>query len=350
MVWFWKGGSVKDRPARYMIIEALKNGTLKPGAPVIEATSGNTGIGVALTCQSLGIRSIFCIIANKSPEKINLLRTLGAEVILCKVGAKMDDPEHYHNVARATAQKLGGIFLNQYFNENNWKSHLETGNEIWNDTQGKIDVFVTTPGTGGTLGGVSVALKEKNPNIEIIAVEHGSQIWYDEIEPSQVTDHKLTLRLKTTEEKQNNTILNRNNNKTTVLEGVVADTLFPGLIASKVDRFLTVLDDRVALLMAYYLVKKEGIMIGGSAALNVAACYIACHRYGWIGSGKTIVTVLCDNGERYMSSIFNEQWRQSKGFFIHSEESDTLKFLDDFVEKENRSQQKEQEEAKREQI
>eukprot|EP01089_Gocevia_fonbrunei_P022339 TRINITY_DN900_c0_g1_i4.p1 TRINITY_DN900_c0_g1~~TRINITY_DN900_c0_g1_i4.p1 ORF type:complete len:364 (-),score=70.73 TRINITY_DN900_c0_g1_i4:29-1087(-) len=302
------GGSIKDRAARHMIQQAVKNGELQQGGWIVEATSGNTGLGISLVALTCGYKFMFCIPSNKSPEKIDILRTMGAEVILCTPGLPKTDDQHYHNVARAKAKELGGLYVNQYYNKSNWQAHYETsGPEIWQQTAHKITHFVTAPGTGGTLGGISRYLKDQDPKIEIIALNvPGSSI-----EPATTRNEDGTLSF----------VLKKEAIGTTILEGIGPDSMYLGITESKVDKYYDIDNEISVIHMMKYLLKHDGLFLGGSGAYNVLGAYLQAKKSG---PGGVIVTVLCDHGSKYITTLWDNKFLKEKGIELKESESDTL--------------------------
>jgi cysteine synthase A len=281
------GGSVKDRAALYILRDAEARGALKPGGTVVEGTAGNTGIGLAHLCAARGYRCVIVIPDNQSQEKMDLLRILGAEVR--PVPPKpYRDPDNYQKIAgRLAAELPNAIWANQFDNVVNRDAHYETtGPEIWRDTGGKIDAFVSAVGTGGTLAGCARYLKEKKASVRIVLADPpGSALccWVHtgklEAEGSSITEGIGTTRI------------------TANFEG------------TPVDDALTI-DDQAAVSMVYRLLREEGLFVGGSSGINVAAAREVALR---MGPGHTIVTLLCDRGSLYLQRLFNREWLASKG-------------------------------------
>jgi cysteine synthase A len=307
------GGSVKDRPALYMLNAAEKNGQLKGGGWVVEATAGNTGIGLVHVANQRGYKCLFTCSASTSEEKIQLLQVLGAEVIRCP-SVPMTDPDHFQNLGRRKAEELGGFFVNQFDNLNNWQAHYETtGPEIWRQTQHKVSGIVLAAGTGGTIAGTSRFLKEQNPNIQCFLMDlPGSGVTVDE---EAAEDGGIKLREKTKEEKEAS--------GTSVIEGVGASRLYENLRYAKLDGIFHSKEDTTAIEMAHYLLKKDGLFIGASSALNCVGAYLLARR---LGPGHTIVTFLCDEGHRYITKIYNAEWLKQKNISIGP--ADDLSFLE----------------------
>ncbi len=298
--WFNPGGSVKDRAGAAMIEAAEAQGQLRPGGTLVEATFGNTGIGLAIAARVKGYRLVVTMPDRISPDKVNLLKAYGAKVILTPTDLPEDHPGHYRNLARRIADETPGAFHpNQYFNEANPRVHYETtGPELWAQTGGKLDVLVAGLGTGGTLTGAGRYLKERNPALKLVGVDpKGSR--YQSAFPRASPVGPKTNRAGA--EAQARPYL---------LEGIGQDFL-PGTLDLKLlDQVLTV-DDAEAFAMARRLALEEGLLAGGSsgaavtAALRIAADWAA---------GKTIAVILPDDGRNYLSRIYSDEWMRDQGF------------------------------------
>jgi cysteine synthase A len=281
------GGSVKDRAALYMIQDAEKKGLLKPGGTVVEGTAGNTGIGLAHICNAKGYKCLIIIPETQSQEKIDLLRTLGAEVRTVPA-VPYKDPNNYVKLSgRLAAEMENAIWANQFDNLANRHAHYETtGPEIWDQTNGKVDGWVTSTGTGGTYAGVAMFLKEKNPNIRcVVADPRGSGLY------SYVKTGEIKLEGSSITEGIGNSRVTAN------MEGAPADDAFQ-------------VDDVEAVRVVYQLLEKDGLFLGGSSGINVGAAVALAKQ---LGPGHTIVTILCDGGSRYQSKLFNREWLSTKG-------------------------------------
>lgn len=281
------GGSVKDRAALYIIEDAEKRGVLKPGGTVVEGTAGNTGIGLAHICNAKGYKCLIIIPDTQSQEKIDLLRTLGAEVRTVPA-VPYKDPNNYVRLSGRVAEELdNAIWANQFDNLANRQAHYETtGMEIWQQTEGKIDAWVSSTGTGGTYAGVALLLKEKNPHIKcVLADPMGSGLYsYAKTGEIHIEGSSVTEGI-------------GNSRVTANLEGVAIDDALQ-------------IDDQEALRVLYQLMRQDGLFMGGSVGINVGAAIALAKR---MGAGHTIVTVLCDGGARYQSRLFNQEWLHSKG-------------------------------------
>jgi cysteine synthase A len=281
------GGSVKDRAALYIIKDAEEKGLLKPGGTVVEGTAGNTGIGLAHICNAKGYKCLIVIPDTQSQEKMDALRTLGAEVRPVPV-VPYKDPNNYVKLSgRLAAEMENAIWANQFDNLANRIAHYETtGPEIWEQTDGKIDAWVTATGTGGTYAGVGLYLKEKNPNIKtVLADPMGSGLY------SYAKTGEIRLEGSSITEGIGNSRVTAN------MEGVPIDDAIQ-------------VEDSEAVRVIYQLLRKDGLFMGGSVGINVGAAVALAKQ---MGPGHTIVTVLCDGGARYQSRLFNREWLESKG-------------------------------------
>jgi cysteine synthase len=281
------GGSVKDRAALYIIEAAERDGTLKPGGTVVEGTAGNTGIGLAHICNSKGYKCLIIIPDTQSAEKIEALRTLGAEVRTVPA-VPYKDPNNYVKLSgRIAAEMKNAIWANQFENLANRQAHYETtGPEIWAQTDGRVDGWVTSTGTGGTYAGVALFLKEQNPEIQtVVADPMGSGLY------SYVKTGEIHLEGSSITEGIGNSRVTGN------MEGVPIDDAFQ-------------IDDQECIDVVYQLLRKDGLFMGGSVGINVAAAVRLAKQ---MGVGNTIVTVLCDGGARYQSRLFDPAWLATKG-------------------------------------
>jgi cysteine synthase A len=283
------GGPVKDRAARWMIEDAERSGRLQPGGIVVEGTAGNTGIGLAHVCNARGYKLIITMPDNQSPEKFQTLETLGAEVLRIKAVA-YSDPNHYQKVAARIAEQLPtSIWANQFDNTANRQAHIEsTGPEIWQQTQGKVNAFVCSTGTGGTLGGVARYLKQQDANVKTyLADPQGSSLYH------WVREGELKA-----------------NGPSSITEGIGIGRVTANLADTPIDGAIHV-NDMDAVQMVYQLLRKEGLFLGSTSGVNVAAAVQVAQQ---LGPGHTIVTVLCDSGHKYQSRLFNRSWIEQKGF------------------------------------
>jgi cystathionine beta-synthase len=283
------GGSVKDRIGITMIDDAEKKGLLKPGGTIIEGTSGNTGMGLALVAAVRGYKMIFTITDKQSKEKIDLLKALGAEVIVCPTAVAPEDPRSYYSVAQKLAKEMpNSYYPNQYANPMNPEAHYRTtGPEIWDDTQGKITHFVCGAGTGGTISGVGKYLKEKNPNVKVIGVDPIGSLYYEKVK--QGTVGKAA---------------------TYVVEGIGEDFFPTTMNLAMMDDVMQV-NDEECFVVARRLVKMEGLFTGGSGG----GCISATLRLAKdLGPEAFIVAFLPDTGMRYLSKVYNDEWMRERGY------------------------------------
>ena len=278
------GGSVKDRIGLAIIEAAERSGTLKPGGVIVEGTSGNTGVALAIAAAIKGYRCIFTIPDKMSTEKIRLLRAFGAEVVVVPTAVPPDHPEYYIQKAKAiVAATPGAILADQHFNPVNPEAHYRTtGPEIWEQTSGRVTHFVCSPGTGGTVSGVGRYLKEQNPRIRVIAPDPVGSI-YAEYAASHRKGEGFPYKV----------------------EGVGGDKIPTSLHFDVVDEFVAV-SDRDAFRMARRLTREEGLFVGGSTGLNVHVALELARRLD--DPEALVVTVLCDTGERYLSKVYDDAW------------------------------------------
>lgn len=285
------GGSVKDRAARFIVEAAEAEGTLGPGGTVVEGTAGNTGIGLAHVCNARGYRLIIVIPETQSPEKLDLLRGLGAEVRPVPA-VPYKDPNNFQKVAgRLAAETDNAVWANQFDNLANREAHLQTtGPEIWRDTDGRIDAFVSTSGTGGTLGGTSLYLKSKNPKVvTVLADPTGTATWhYVKHGEAKVVGGG------------------------SIAEGIGSTRITANFEGAPIDD-AEMIPDQECVDMVYRLLYEEGLFLGGSSGINVAAAVRTAKR---LGPGNVIVTVLCDTGSRYQSRLFNPAWLAEKNLAV----------------------------------
>ncbi len=283
---FNPGGSSKDRIAVSMIEEAERLGLLKPGGTIIEPTSGNTGLGLALVGIMRGYKLIFTMPDKMSREKEDVLTAHGATVIRTPTEVDADDPRSYYKVAERLLQEIPNSFSpNQYFNENNPAAHYRsTGPEIWEDTDGKITHFIAGIGTGGTISGVGKYLKEKNPDIQVIGVDTEGSLYEDYFKKRETSVHSY------------------------LIEGIGEDFIPPIVNFADIDDIITV-SDRDAYATARELVKKEGIFSGSSAG---AAVYAGLQLARNLSENDIVVILLPDSGKNYLSTLYNDAWMTEK--------------------------------------
>jgi len=282
-------GSIKDRMAVHILNESEGQGLLKPGATIVENTSGNTGQGVAMWAAVKGYRCVFTMPDKMSLEKVNMLKAFGAEVVITPTDVPGDSPQHYVETAKRIARETPGAFyVNQYHNPLNIEAHeLSTGPEIWRDCGGKVDMVVAGAGTGGTISGIGRYFKKNHPHVKIVGVDPiGSVHYHYFYTKTMPTPHVYKV------------------------EGVGEDILCDAMDYSVVDEFYQV-NDKESFTMARRLVRDEGLFCGGSSGSNV---HIAVELAKKLGAGKTIITVLCDSATRYTTKFLNDQWMKDYGF------------------------------------
>jgi len=286
------GQSVKDRAALWIVRDAERRGLLRPGGTIVEGTAGNTGIGLALVGNALGYRSVIVMPETQSQEKKDMLRLCGAELILVPA-VPYKNPNNYVRYSGRLAEALaerepnGAIWANQFDNTANRQAHIEgTGAEIWRQTEGKVDAFVSAVGTGGTLAGVGMALKERRPDVVIALADPMGSAIYDYYEHGELKAEGSSIT-----EGIGNGRITRN------LEGAPVDAWFK-------------IPDEEALPLVFDLVEEEGLVLGGSTGINIAGALRLARQ---LGPGHTIVTLLCDYGNRYQSKLFNPAFLREKG-------------------------------------
>ncbi len=291
------GGSVKDRIGITMIEDAERRGLLKPGGTIIEGTSGNTGMGLALGAAIKGYKCIFTMPDKMSQEKIDLLRAFGAEVVVTPTAVDHDDPRSYHSVAdRLNHEIPNSYFPNQYDNPSNPLSHYETtGPELWNDTDGRITHFVCGIGTGGTIVGAAKYLKEMNRDIRVIGVDPEGSIYKEYFENPTFWDK--TGKLPET--------------KPYKVEGIGQDSMPKIMDFKNIDEIVTV-SDKDSFLAARQLARKEGIFAGGSAGSAIHAALKISER---LSEKDVVVVIIPDNGFRYLSKLYNDIWMKDNQYF-----------------------------------
>ncbi len=283
------GGSVKDRAAKWIVFDAERRGVLQPGGTVVEGTAGNTGIGLAHVCKARGYRCVIVMPDNQSAEKYQIIETLGAE--LRKVPAvPYSNPNQYQKVAARAAQEIpGAVWANQFDNTANRDAHFEsTGPEIWRDTDGKIDAFCAATGTGGTLAGTARFLKSKSAAVRIVLVDPPGSALYRYIKDGEL----------------------KSDGGSSITEGIGTGRVTANLAGAPIDDAMRI-DDAETIRTVYRLLREEGLLLGSTAGINVAAAVRLARQ---MGPGHTIVTILCDGGAKYQSRLFNPAWIAERGF------------------------------------
>ena len=282
------GGSVKDRAARAIGLAAERHGELGPGGTVVEGTAGNTGIGLAHVCNARGYRCVIVMPDNQSPEKYRLLETLGAEVHKVQT-VPYSNPNQYQKVSQRLAARLpNAIWANQFDNTANRRAHFETtGPEIWEETAGRVDAFVSSSGTGGTFAGVAEYLKSRRRSIRcVLADPPGSSLY----------EYVRNGALKAT-------------GSGSITEGIGIGRITANLKDAPIDDAVHI-EDPDTVRVVYRLLREEGLFLGSTSGINVAAAVRVAHE---LGPGHTVVTVLCDGGAKYQSRLFNPEWLRMRG-------------------------------------
>ena len=286
------GGSVKDRAALYIIQEAEAKGLLQPGGTVVEGTAGNTGIGLAHICNAKGYRCLIIIPETQSQEKMDMLRTLGAEVRPVPA-VPYRDPNNYVKLSGRLAEEMdNAIWANQFDNLANRQAHYETtGPEIWAQTDGKVDGWVAATGTGGTYAGTAMFLKEKNPDLKCVVADPMGSGLYSYVKTGEIATEGNSIT-----------------------EGIGNSRVTANMAGAPTDDAIQVTDPE-ALQVVYQLLYEDGLFMGGSVGINVGAAVKLAKQ---MGPGHTIVTVLCDSGARYQSRLFSQSWLETKGLWSDS--------------------------------
>lgn len=290
--YFNPGNSVKDRMAIRMIEDAEKAGILKPGGTIIEGTSGNTGMGLALAAIAKGYRCIFTMSDKQSQEKINILKSVGAEVMVCPTNVAPTHPDSYYSVAKRLNEEIPNSFYpNQYDNLSNTAAHYEsTGPEIWEQTAGQITHFVTGVGTGGTVSGISKYLKEQNPGLITVGIDTYGSV-FKKYKETGIFDEKEIYPYAT--------------------EGIGEDILPKNVDFDLIDQFIKVTDKDGAL-MTRRLAKEEGLFVGWSAGTAVYGALEYAKEH--LTEKDVLVVLLPDHGTRYLAKIYNDDWMRSQGY------------------------------------
>ncbi len=295
--YFNPGESVKDRAALFIVKNAIKKRLISKGGTIVEGTAGNTGIGLAIVCKEYGLKLKIVIPKTQSIEKKETLKKLGAELIEVEA-VPYSDPKNYIKQSKKISEDLnkteknGVYWANQFDNIINTEAHIiTTAQEIWNQTNGKVDAFTCSVGTGGTLAGTSIGLKEKNKNIEIaLSDPMGSSLY------SYIKNNKLE------------------NTGNSITEGIGTGRITKNFEKALINDAFQI-DDKEALNIVYDLIEKQKIILGGSSGINIAGAIKLAKK---MGPGRTIVTILCDHGKRYASKIFNKEFLKSKNLPIPS--------------------------------
>ena len=285
------GGSVKDRAAWWMIREAERSGLLQPGGTIVEGTAGNTGIGLAHICNARGYSCVIFMPDNQSPEKVDILDTLGADVRVVPTVPYANEMNYQKQAGRFADSLEQAVWVNQFDNTANRLAHYEsTGPEIWQQTGGRVDAFVCAVGTGGTIAGVSKYLKQQRQSIQLVLLDCIGSALY-----SFITTGVATM-----------------SEGTSITEGIGNSRITDNLDGAWIDRALQIADQD-AINMVYRLLHEEGWFLGSSTGVNVCGALEVARE---LGPGHTVVTVLCDGGGKYRSSLFNREWLAQKGLSI----------------------------------
>ncbi len=280
--------SVKDRMAGYILKKAFNEGKLKPGDTIVDNSSGNAGAAEAMVAATFGLKAIITVPAKTSREKIDLIRAFGAEVIICPADVPHDDPDGYYMKAIELAEENGYFHVNQYHNQSNVEAHYySTGPEIWNDTDGKITHLIAGIGTGGTMSGAAGYLKEKNENIQAIAVDPVGSMFAPYLNDNKIVEADAYK-----------------------VEGIGSDVMTEALHPNVIDKVISVTDED-AFATSRQLARQEGILAGGSSGAAVWAAWQLAPK---IDESSLMVVILPDTGAKYLSKCFNDEWMKQQGF------------------------------------
>lgn len=291
---FNPGHSSKDRIALHIIEEAERQGILKPGDTIIETTSGNTGFSIAMVSIIKGYECILAVSSKSSPDKIDMLKSMGAKVYVCPANVKADDPRSYYEVAKRLHNEIeGSIYINQYFNKLNIDAHYNsTGPEIWNQTEGKITHLIACSGTGGTISGIAKYLKEQNPKVKVIGVDAFGSV-LKKYHETREFDEKEIYPYR--------------------IEGLGKNLIPTATDFDVIDKFIKVTDEESAH-SAREVSNKEGLFVGYTSGAAMQALK-QLNEQGEFKECDTIVVVFPDHGSRYMSKVYNDKWMEDQGFF-----------------------------------
>ncbi len=294
------GGAIKDRMAIHILEKAVRDGTLKPGGLIVENTSGNTGMGVALWAAVKGYKCVFTMPDKMSMEKVNRLKALGAQVVVTPTNVPAESPQSYYETAKRIARETpGSFYLNQYHNADNIDAHYRgIGPEIWAQTEGRFDVFVAGLGTGGTMSGAGKYFKEQNKAVRNVGVDPVGSVYEGYFRTGKMSEPHVYK-----------------------VEGIGEDMLCKAMDFSVLDDVRQV-DDRMSFVAARRLAREEGIFAGGSSG---SAVHVAVELAKELGRGKTIVTVLPDSGNSYISKFYSDEWMRDNGFVMDEKSQGTAR-------------------------
>jgi cystathionine beta-synthase len=305
---FNPGHSTKDRIALYIIEEAERRGILNPGDTIIETTSGNTGFSLAMVSVIKGYKCILAVSSKSSPDKIDMLRSIGAKVYVCPAHVAADDPRSYYEVAKRLHEETkGSIYINQYFNQLNVDAHYNsTGPEIWNQTEGKITHLVACSGTGGTISGTAKYLKEQNPKIRVIGVDAYGSVLKKYHETNEFDEKEIYPYR---------------------IEGLGKNLIPTATDFSQIDEFIKVTDEESAH-TAREISKTEGLFVGYTSGAALQAVK-QLNETGEFKKGDIVVVIFPDHGSRYMSKIYSDKWMNEQGFFdsINIEATQEIEYI-----------------------
>ena len=289
------GHSSKDRIALYIVEEAERKGILRPGNTVIETTSGNTGFSIAMVSIIKGYQCVLAVSSKSSPDKIDMLRAMGATVYVCPGHVKADDPRSYYQVAKRLHNEIkGSVYINQYFNELNTEAHFRTtGPEIWKQTSGQVTHLVAASGTGGTISGIGRYLKSKNEKVKIIGVDAYGSVLKKFHETSEFDENEIYPYR---------------------IEGLGKNLIPSTTHFEYIDHFEKVTDEESAH-SAREITKKEGLFVGYTSGAALQAIRQLNQQNQFFDKNSLVVVIFCDHGSRYMSKIYSDQWMKEQGFF-----------------------------------